>query len=82
MTHWRITRSSATRAAVCLLLAVGLIFLPFEDLSHARRGGLYRALGSILGEGGAKFTGALILVALGIYSLRERVPKSTKGAVK
>jgi signal transduction histidine kinase len=49
MTRWRITRLSLTRAALCLLLAVVLIFVPFEDLAHARRGrgDLYRALGSI-----------------------------------
>jgi hypothetical protein len=80
MTRWQITRTSVTRAAVCLLLAVGIMFLPFEELSHARRGGLYRTLGSILGEGGAKFTGALILVALGIYSLESVCPKVPKAA--
>ena len=80
MTHWRITRSSATRAAVCLLLAVVLMFAPFEDLAHPRRGRgeFYRALGSILGEGGAKVVVAFFLVALGIYSLRERAPKRPK----
>jgi len=30
----------------------------------------------------AKFTGALILGVVGIYALVERMPKSTKGAVK
>ena len=29
-----------TRASVCLLLDVGIMFLPFEALAHARRGGL------------------------------------------
>ena len=84
MTRWRITRLSLTRAALCLLLAVVLIFVPFEDLAHARRGrgDLHRALGSILGESGAKYAVALFLVGLGVYGLRERVPKSSKGGMK
>ena len=84
MTRWQITRLSVTPAGLCLLLAVVLIFVPFEDLAHARRGrgDLYRSLGSILGEGGAKYEVALFLVAPGFYSLRDRVPKTTKGGVK
>ena len=46
------------------------------------RGDLFRALRSILGEGGAKYAVALFLVALGVYGLRERVPRGTKGGVK
>ncbi len=35
-----------------------------------------------LEKSGQSLRVALILVALGIYSLRERVPKGTKGGVK
>ncbi len=82
MTHWRITRSSATRAAVCFLLAVGLMFSPFEELAHALgRGGFIGHWARSLEKPGQRL-GRLILVALGIYGLPERCDQQTKGALK
>ena len=70
---WRLTRRSITGAACWLVLAVVCVLAPFDEL--ADRSDLFELLGRILGGTIAKYSVALLLVAVAIYSLQARVPR-------
>ncbi len=72
-TRWKLTRRSLTGAALWLILAVVCIIGPYDEL--ADDSDLFEMLGAILGGTVAKYAVALFLVAVGIYSLRARVPR-------
>ena len=70
-TRWRLTRRSLTGAACWLVLAVVCILADFDDL--ADRSDFFELLGRILGRTVAKYSIALLLVAVAVYSLQVRV---------
>ena len=77
-TRWKLTRRSLTGAVLWLTLAVVCIIGPFDEL--ADDSDLFEILGAILGETVAKYAVALFLVAVGIHSLRVRVPRRRRSS--
>ena len=71
-TRWRLTRRSLTGAALWIVLAVVCVTADFDEL--ADRSDFFDWLGSILGATGAKYAVALLLAAVGVYTLQARVP--------
>ena len=74
--RWRLTRRSLTGAGLWFVLAVVCITAPFDEL--ADRSDLFDMLGAILGGTVTKYAVALLLVAVGVYSLRVRVPRGRR----
>ena len=70
---WRLTRRSLTGALCWLVLAVVCIFADFDEL--ADRSDFFELLGRILGGTLAKYSIALLLAAVAVYSLQARVPR-------
>jgi di/tricarboxylate transporter len=77
-TRWKLTRRSLTSAACWLVLAVVCILAPFDEL--ADRSDLFEWLGAILGGTVAKYSVALLLAAVAVYSLQARVPRRRRSS--